>query len=480
MTQLGFVAAGVGTGLAFLFNRQIIAPAAAAEQAMLRMQTNLGSLGAGGTAARYGDASRAFAARTGLSRREALGGFAAGAAVGVDPSILADAAREAAAGAGVTFAQAMAAMSGAARGEAGALSALGIQAEVSNNQLVVTWEQFGRQYRNVINLANRSRAAARLAETVSRRFAGAAERQSETWDGMTRQLRASWEDFTDAIADAGVFDWLKAQLFSVNQWVRENLANGNIARWARDVGTWITEAFGALRTFVLGYELVADDGSVLRQASAWERLRAVFQTIDDALKPITSRLGWTNTILLAIGAITFGPLIGAISGIGLALLALMPAILKVGAALLLTPIGWVALGLAAIAGAAILIYENWEPIRAFFEDLWGGIEDAVRRAMAVVQSFLNMTPPGFTQGPDRDPNNLQPRRGGGTARRLYDPLPDLPPAGSVPGFNPAAMRVDAGGQIRITLDDQRATASGRMNDLRFGLDLSQGFAVATP
>lgn len=72
-------------------------------------------------------------------------------------------------------------------------------------------------------------------------------------------------------------------------------------------------------------------------------------------------------------------------GIGLAVFVTLSAVLKVATiamaafnlVMMLNPIGLVILGVvalaAALAGAAALIVANWEPIKAFFADLWGGI-----------------------------------------------------------------------------------------------------------
>lgn len=63
------------------------------------------------------------------------------------------------------------------------------------------------------------------------------------------------------------------------------------------------------------------------------------------------------------------------------LLAAGRAFMMLGAGLMATPIGWFIAGIAAIAGAAYLIYENWEPIRAFFSDLWGSVLDLGAKAL---------------------------------------------------------------------------------------------------
>lgn len=70
---------------------------------------------------------------------------------------------------------------------------------------------------------------------------------------------------------------------------------------------------------------------------------------------------------LAAGAAYLTPVLGAI---GPALAAVRVAVLAVGRALLLNPIG---LAVAAIAGAVYLIYQNWGPIVAWFQRLWGNV-----------------------------------------------------------------------------------------------------------
>jgi len=53
------------------------------------------------------------------------------------------------------------------------------------------------------------------------------------------------------------------------------------------------------------------------------------------------------------------------------------AIMFIARALIANPIGAIIMGLA---GAAFLIYKYWEPISAFFQDLWAQVVDAFRAA----------------------------------------------------------------------------------------------------
>jgi len=64
----------------------------------------------------------------------------------------------------------------------------------------------------------------------------------------------------------------------------------------------------------------------------------------------------------------------------------LPGPVKAAIAVLTGPIGW-------LIGAASLIYENWEPIKAFFGELWDGVvgifNSAVAKIMAVVDRVKN-------------------------------------------------------------------------------------------
>ena len=83
--------------------------------------------------------------------------------------------------------------------------------------------------------------------------------------------------------------------------------------------------------------------------------------------------------------------------VGSALLFAGKAVLWLGRALLMNPIG---LAITAIAGAAYLIYKNWEPLKTFFTGLWDSIGASFRtfydwivgKAVKVAQFF------GFNAG----------------------------------------------------------------------------------
>lgn len=63
-----------------------------------------------------------------------------------------------------------------------------------------------------------------------------------------------------------------------------------------------------------------------------------------------------------------------------ALPGLSAAFTALGVAIMETPVGWIAAGIALIAGAAYLIYEYWTPIKHFFASVWDGVVGAFKWA----------------------------------------------------------------------------------------------------
>lgn len=98
-------------------------------------------------------------------------------------------------------------------------------------------------------------------------------------------------------------------------------------------------------------------------------LKEELEPIAEKIKMLSERFGGAKVALAAVAAIIFGPLIGALATLSVALV-------KVGIALLTTPVGWFLVAIAAIAGAAYLIYKNWDKIVGFFEEKWAGVKAA--------------------------------------------------------------------------------------------------------
>lgn len=84
----------------------------------------------------------------------------------------------------------------------------------------------------------------------------------------------------------------------------------------------------------------------------------------------------------------FGPMIAGLS-------AATASVWSFTAALLANPITWIVIAVAALAGAAYLIYRNWGPIKEWFGKLWEGVKNVVGSALQWVGKNLSWTPLGM-------------------------------------------------------------------------------------
>lgn len=139
------------------------------------------------------------------------------------------------------------------------------------------------------------------------------------------------------------------------------------------------------------------EGAFRELASAWEELQLALADsggLDWATQGIKSltewvrELGETNPELLrwvttlAIGAAVIGPIIFMIGLFASAL------------AMVLTPVGLVILGLAALGALAAYIYSEWDGIAAWFGDLWDRVANAFEEGFwnGVVTALIEFNP----------------------------------------------------------------------------------------
>jgi len=98
----------------------------------------------------------------------------------------------------------------------------------------------------------------------------------------------------------------------------------------------------------------------------------------EKLKPFGDRLLWLsdNIGIFKTAAIVLSVVIGVqlVSSI----VTLAAAFTTLGGAIALTPIGWFLIGAAAIAGAALLIYKNWDQFASFFTDKFDKVRSAFK------------------------------------------------------------------------------------------------------
>jgi hypothetical protein len=107
-----------------------------------------------------------------------------------------------------------------------------------------------------------------------------------------------------------------------------------------------------------------------------EKVTGFLGDLYDGVQPVISifeslaeTFGASNLIFTALGLYIGGGLLMAVLNLALALKGL-------GAAITLTPVGWFLAAVVAIAGAAYIVYKNWDGIVQFFEEKWAGVKAA--------------------------------------------------------------------------------------------------------
>jgi hypothetical protein len=124
-------------------------------------------------------------------------------------------------------------------------------------------------------------------------------------------------------------------------------------------------------------------------------LAAALLILGPIMLSIASVLGPYAMLVLIMGKVggVGGMLSGVLQGLATAFTWVMRAVGLLGRALLMNPIG---LAVTAIAVAAYLIYEYWEPIKGFFLGLWNQVKEAFNGGIVGVGALLlNWSPLGL-------------------------------------------------------------------------------------
>jgi phage-related minor tail protein len=143
-------------------------------------------------------------------------------------------------------------------------------------------------------------------------------------------------------------------LTKISNWLTEFMSKhrDGLAKWAEETGAKIMKW--------------VEEGGL-------DRLKEQFMGLVGTIRSIVEGLGGLKGMAVIAGAVLGAPLIGSLA-------TLTSAFITLGAAIGFTPLGWFLAACAGIAAAAYLIYDNWEPIKQFFADLW----DTIKRVVGAI------------------------------------------------------------------------------------------------
>jgi phage tail tape-measure protein len=91
-----------------------------------------------------------------------------------------------------------------------------------------------------------------LIEALSEKHAGAAEKMSQTWDGIVSNLYDQWGRFQRMVMDADLFKFMKGRLQDLLTFLNEAAADGRLQAWAEQTAAVILSSLEAIWAFGLG------------------------------------------------------------------------------------------------------------------------------------------------------------------------------------------------------------------------------------
>lgn len=206
-------------------------------------------------------------------------------------------------------------------------------------------------------------------ETVAKMDAQASlqQRVNEQLGTLSNVMEAAQGGFTNVMADIG--DTIKDDAKGVIK------AIGDITS---SVGGWIKEhpalTAGIARTMAVLAGLMVVLGTLLIPlaliAGKFMLMRFLFGMLSIKVPVLSAGI----QVLAGMVPKLTGSLL---SGLAVALRATTGVIIRLGAAMLATPVGWLALAIAGIAVAGALLLKYWQPIKAFFRGFWQGFSEGL-------------------------------------------------------------------------------------------------------
>ncbi|BCH63679.1 hypothetical protein RvVAT039_08950 [Agrobacterium vitis] len=394
--SIGAAAAVTSFGVATVAATSMVDVAAQFEKFQTILETTEGSSAKAKTAMAW---VAEFAAKTPYELSEVNEAFVQLRTRGFDPTKgLLKTLGDTSAAMGTPLKQAVEAVADAVTGENERLKEFGIVASKTGNKITYEYTNAaGKTVKASVKASDRVAIQAKLMQIWAEKFGGAMEKLSGTWSGMVSNLADLWSQFQLAIMNAGLFDWMKGKLKFLLDTINQMKADGSFDAWAKRISENIVSVLETAWAFAnRAYEVFEKLRSHLTAASdyvgGWENLAAILGALVFAPALISTAAG---LVQIAIGlsmltsALAGMSITGTLLGIAAGVTKLGIALKAMGMALMSNPI---ILIVAAILAAAVAIYVYWEPIKAFFVDLWSSISAGASAAWTAIKAWLGFDP----------------------------------------------------------------------------------------
>lgn len=279
---------------------------------------------------------------------------------------------DAAAGMGKNIMDVVGALSSAMVGESESLKSFGITAKKVGDTIAYSWNENGKMMVAKANANNRAQIEAVVTGIWNRRYGGAMEKLSSSWDGQLAMIKGYVLNFARWIGERGLFEKLKGNLQFVIDKFGEWEADGTLNRLADEISRNLGEIVDQVGKWI----------HEIDWAAVWQGFKSGVAGIRDFI----NALGGLKTVLILVGVLMLaGPvasifqIIFALGTLGKVIFGMIFTWDKVSKTLLLTnPVMLLIVGtLALIAWAAYKIIKQWDPLLGFWENLWNGMKAIV-------------------------------------------------------------------------------------------------------
>jgi phage tail tape-measure protein len=325
----GAALSGAAAGIAGVFGRKVLDTAATFERFRTVLETTEGSAEKARSAFAW---INDFEGKTPYALEEVTAAFVKMRAYGLDPTRgLLQALGDTAAAMDKPLIQAVEAVADAVTGENERLKQFGITASKTGNQIVYEYTHNGQQLRKVARANSRTMIEETLKGIFNQKYAGAMDKLSRTWAGLTSTLGSHWSRFLGRVAEGGgaggPFGTAKDQLSGLVGTLDEMDKSGQLQRLADIIGgemaKGLNEAAAAFK------RLVDDTGGIEAWAQgigdAFKGASALIAGVADGLRSVSKGLEWVNKNVAALpglgGEAPRGP---TVAGIGLGERGLIP------------------------------------------------------------------------------------------------------------------------------------------------------------
>lgn len=280
-----------------------------------------------------------FATKTPYELDQVTDAFVKLKGYGIDPQAGAlKSAGDAAAALGKPLEEAVEALADAMTGQNERLKGFQIEASKAGNRITYTWLENGKTMAATANASSKAQIQAVLQGIWNRRYAGAMDKLSGTWDGMWSNVKDSVARFALAIGDAGLFPFLKDQMRGVLDTLNRMSADGSLQALALTISTELVAAFRELKSWVMSVN--------------WGEVWADIKGIASGVKSVVESIGGLKGIAIGFGALLSVQILAPLVAIGGAVVRLGTALTAAGGGAGMLAARLKVLGGVGVAGAA--------------------------------------------------------------------------------------------------------------------------------